>query len=249
MSYRIKRACNYMTLQEIMPICTKNYDGQRDDFGRFLSGENHPMKTLELREKSRISHKGQVPWTLGKAGTYHFSEQAKKNMSIAQKARPKHPNSINTLKLLAIKSKGIPLSENHKQNMSKSWNYDKHFTPIVKDKLKQARRKRVLPLKDTKPERIMQIALSLNGIEFEKHKAFNNGRGFYHQVDLFIEPNICIEVDGDYWHSLPKTILRDKEIDLNLNLLGYKVIRLSESDIKKDAYDLILKIMGYMMRR
>ena len=39
-------------------------------------------------------------------------------------------------------------------------------------------------------------------IEFQAQKNFNLGF-MRHDVDLFIEPNICIEGDGDFWHANP----------------------------------------------
>lgn len=66
---------------------------------------------------------------------------------------------------------------------------------------------------------------------------------FYHQVDIFIEPNICIEVDGDYWHRQPKILLRDVEVNHKLNLLGYNVIRIWEKDIKNNAQDCVSRII------
>ena len=53
-------------------------------------------------------------------------------------------------------------------------------------------------------------------------------------VDFFMEPNICFYVDGGYWHSLSKNrknYARDILQNMYLPLLGYKVYRMSESDI------------------
>lgn len=98
------------------------------------------------------------------------------------------------------------------------------------------------PYKDTKPERMMQIALALNGIKFEKHKAIKIGR-YYHQVDIFINPNICVEVDGVYWHLKPENIKRDLFVNQALNLLGYHVIRIRDRDILKNTQYCALNII------
>lgn len=55
-------------------------------------------------------------------------------------------------------------------------------------------------------------------------------------VDIFIEPNFCIECDGDYWHSLPKQQEKDKEFNLYCKANNYKLLRLSETFIKNN-YD------------
>jgi len=50
-------------------------------------------------------------------------------------------------------------------------------------------------------------------------------------VDFFIEPNICIECDGTYWHRNTKDA--DNEKDKTLISKGFKVIRFSENEIKE----------------
>ena len=44
-------------------------------------------------------------------------------------------------------------------------------------------------------------------IEFQEEKQFNLGFQ-YHRVDIFIEPNICLEADGDFIHRNPRPYLR-----------------------------------------
>ena len=55
-------------------------------------------------------------------------------------------------------------------------------------------------------ELIVQEYLSYVGIEFIEQKIINN-----HAVDIFINPDIIIECDGKYWHSLPIQKERDKK--------------------------------------
>ena len=81
-------------------------------------------------------------------------------------------------------------------------------TPEQKEKKSKWRAKQKIPKKDTKPEIILQGICKDEGIEFTTQKAiklqhydWHNIRR--HQVDLFIEPNICILSDGDYWHANP----------------------------------------------
>src|SRR5574337_583262 len=80
-------------------------------------------------------------------------------------------------------------------------------TEHTKEQMRKARSNQIFPKKDTKIEKMMQIALSLNGIKWTKQKLFENDQ-FYHRVDLFIEPNICVECDGDYWHKKPDVVNR-----------------------------------------
>lgn len=59
--------------------------------------------------------------------------------------------------------------------------------------------------------------------------------------DFFIEPNICLYADGDYWHKLENVIKRDKKINEDLEKKGYKVIRISGANIKKGIYPITLQ--------
>ena len=86
-----------------------------------------------------------------------------------------------------------------------------------------------------------------------------NGKGFYHQTDIFIEPNICIEVDGDYIHGHPKKYgpedilkkgkkakeiwARDNLVNHELNKLGYNVVRIWERDVISNAQENVENIM------
>lgn len=194
----------------------------RDEFGRFLKGENHPMKTPELKKKSSISHKE--------------SPSSRKGLPSPMKGK-KH--SLKTRKLMSLSAIG-------KNTWSKGRPSPLKGIPLKPDhiaKLKEKRRHRVFPKKDSKPERMMQIALALNGIKFEKHKPIIG------QPDIFIEPNICIFVDGDYPHANPKKYKPDDmiwskkasekwaydiQINNELSKLGYFIIRLWDSDIYKN---------------
>ena len=53
-------------------------------------------------------------------------------------------------------------------------------------------------------------------------------------ADFLVYPNIVIFADGDYWHSLPSAVSRDKIVNEQLNKNQYKVLRFSGSQIKKN---------------
>lgn len=44
----------------------------------------------------------------------------------------------------------------------------------------------------------------------------------------FVEEKIAVEYDGEYWHSLPKSISRDARKDKSLIKAGYSVVRVPE---------------------
>ena len=58
----------------------------------------------------------------------------------------------------------------------------------------------------------------------------------------FVEERLVVEYDGEYWHSLPKAIVRDARKDSRLILDGYSVLRVPERlhiDSPEAAIDLV----------
>ncbi len=62
-------------------------------------------------------------------------------------------------------------------------------------------------------------------------------------ADIFIQPDICIFADGDYWHTRPGKQEKDDEINKTLIENGYKVLRFWGSEIRDDLDKCILKIL------
>jgi G:T-mismatch repair DNA endonuclease (very short patch repair protein) len=134
-----------------------------------------------------------------------------------------------------MKRFGIPrrsLSESHKreetrrklsESMKRQWQNPKH-----KRYMSEVRLKEVFPRKDTSIEVALQNGLRKRGIVFETHKPI------YGQPDIFIEPNICVFADGDYWHSRPKARERDARVNRVLTEQGYKVLRFWEHEINSN---------------
>lgn len=84
---------------------------------------------------------------------------------------------------------------------------------------------------------IEELLKSLN-ITFESQKPIGK-----FIVDIYIPAKkLVIECDGDYWHSLPSAIKRDKAKDRYLSRLGYKIIRIPERIIKNDKRSCIALI-------
>jgi len=81
---------------------------------------------------------------------------------------------------------------------------------------------------DTDIEITIERWLEESKIGFQKQKQIEG----ISIPDFFIEPNICLYADGDYWHGLEKVKKRDKWINRQLKDRGYEVIRILGSDIK-----------------
>ena len=98
-----------------------------------------------------------------------------------------------------------------------------------------ARSKQKFPYRDTRPEILLQELCGDEGIKFLKHKNFRLGFS-NHQVDLFIEPNICIEVDGDWVHANPNPWVKRGRIQR-----GYKANKIMRPASKYNKIPLLAK--------
>jgi len=69
------------------------------------------------------------------------------------------------------------------------------------------------------------------GLEFEEQKKLCN----ITVADFFLpETKTAVYCDGDYWHSRPERILRDRRQEKVLTDNGYRFIRMKEKDINKN---------------
>jgi len=121
--------------------------------------------------------------------------------------------------------------------------------PKNREKLKQIRSNQVLPMKDSSIEVKLQEILQLYDIPFNKHKSFKMNDGSYHQVDLFIEPSICIEADGIHWHNFPHGTERDRVVNESLTQSGYIVLRFWEHEINSNIELCLGRMAAYIIFR
>lgn len=64
--------------------------------------------------------------------------------------------------------------------------------------------------------------------------------------DIYIEPNVVIYADGDYWHNRPDTKNRDQYVNRGLEKAGYKVFRFWEHEIKSDVSKCVQQVVDYI---
>lgn len=186
------------------------------------------------------------------------TKNTKEHNEKISKAKIGHFVSVEQRKKQSAKMKGkrlSPSTEFRKGHIPAS--KGKPMSLIRRNLQKLIRSGQIFPYRDSKPEKMMQIALALNGIKFIKHR--HDLRGY---PDIFIEPNICIFIDGDFWHANPnkygpETLIfknpiqvKAKEIwakdiknNTELTNNGYQVIRIWESEIKKDIQCSALNII------
>jgi len=93
---------------------------------------------------------------------------------------------------------------------------------------------------ETSIEKLVRLELIRLNESFQQEARFGRFR-----ADFFL-PNkkIIIECDGDYWHRDEKSKERDKRKDALLKELGYKIIRINESEIRKNISNLDILIVS-----
>jgi len=66
-------------------------------------------------------------------------------------------------------------------------------------------------------------------------------------VDFYLpKRNVVIEADGTYWHSIPERQKQDKAKDKYLASLGIKVIRITDKEINKNAYQAVTESLAVL---
>ena len=152
----------------------------------------------------------------------------------------KRPEVLEKLKLARIKRKqeGRYISTEQSRYKNKIAQIELMKNPENRDLRRQARLKQVFPTKDSSIEVKLQQKLRENNIKFITHKMVLG------QPDIFIEPNICIFADGNYWHNLPNAQEKDKKVTEELQKQGYMVLRFWEHEINNNPDECINKIKG-----
>ena len=142
-----------------------------------------------------------------------------------------------------------------------------HRSDATKKLLREARlRQDPMNFRETVGEKIMKQILKNLGIKFEKQKSMRSDPVCI--TDFYVNPKMCIFVDGDYWHCNPNDYVRkkklcpgfkpndqisgkkyakdkwarDKKITYVLRKKGYRVIRFWESELENYREKCIQKL-------
>jgi G:T-mismatch repair DNA endonuclease (very short patch repair protein) len=180
--------------------------------------------------------KGILPWNKGTKGIMKawnkgklLSEEHKKKVSISTKKAMKNPEILKKIQKTQF-SKGIV-----------PWNKGKVqvYSNETINKIRNARLKQIFPKLNTNIERILFDILKKLEINAKKQIPILR----ICQSDAFIEPNIVLFADGDYWHCNPKfypkpktqaqikNIIKDKVQNNRLIKNGFIVKRFWEHDL------------------
>lgn len=188
--------------------------------------ESELLKSSERSNKIKEKRKNQV-----------ITEETKQKISLALKEKYKRGE-------ITIPFKGKKMTEEQRKKLSqalkglaKSDEFKQKVSVTLKELYKSGKR-HVIWVPETKPEKIFRGLLEELNISFTPQKKI------YGTPDFFIEPNVCIFVDGDYWHSSEKSMKRDEEVDYYLIDSGFKVIRFKEKDILKNINKIKEKIVN-----
>lgn len=185
----------------------------------------HNNKTMESKQRLSIfakeRYKKEDVWNKGRKMSQEFKDKISNYMKTDK--NPSHRQEIR--QKISKTKKGRPLSESHLINMRIGCKKPERIA-----KLKLARVNQKMPLRDTIIEKRIQRILDNHNIRYETHKAI------FGQPDIFIEPNICIFIDGCYWHRCPIHYpnSKHKNNDDRTNELkrkGYHVLRIWEHNL------------------
>jgi DNA mismatch endonuclease (patch repair protein) len=230
-------------------------------------GEKNPfygMKhTDETRKKISEKMKGKPNYWKGKKRG-PMSEEIKRKIGSFFKGKPKSLESNMKNSNSHLGEKNCFYGKKHdakaKIKMSEKGKGRKHTKEWI-EASKVRRLKIIIPLKDTKPEKMLQEELKKRGYIYEKHYPIKG------QPDIaFPDKKIAIFADGDYHHGNPdkykstdkiccgKYIAEekwsmDKRVTEILQNQGWLVLRYWESEIKASVENVVDEIEDILLVR
>ena len=159
-------------------------------------------------------------------------EETKDRVKKANKANQEIWNNLNEEERLE-KMKRIGIFKGHKK-----W----YNSLSDKEKMEYTlKRVRAVPKQErTSIEIITKEKLDELNVEYIEQKRI----GVY-QLDFFLPSyNLDLECDGDYWHSKPEVVKRDKVRDKFMKNKGYNVARMTGTEIRENIDEKLNKILS-----
>jgi DNA mismatch endonuclease (patch repair protein) len=140
------------------------------------------------------------------------------------------------------------------------------FVGLMPSSALSSRVKRANVSCNTRHEVLLQKALTALGLHFAKNVTSVPGRPDI----LFRNSRVAVFCDGDFWHGrkwnalqkklaagtnaeywrakIARNIRRDKQVTRLLTRAGWRVVRIWESDIKKDTHGVALELQRLLGR-
>lgn len=204
--------------------------------GRVLTEEHRRKIGNALRGRQRtdearrnISVGARRRWSKRNSEERQPSKETKLKISLGLKRHMKKLDFQEKKKWVAAANKarqGCHHSEESRQKMREAHaGYKSYY------RQRATERNRLASLdRPTLIEKILYLELQKRDISFEPQYII----GRYRVDAAILEPKIIIEVDGDYWHSLPMAKENDAIRDKELREQGWLVFRFSEDLVKTD---------------
>ena len=194
------------------------------------------VMSKEHAESIGKSNKGKTSWNKGltKESDKRVAKQTD-NANKNRKPRENYRHSQQTIKKISEATQGrVP------------WNVGITHTPETIKKI-------VTHRSNNKLEELVASLLEVNNIDY-KHQFFLSRGGSNKSFDFYIKSkNLLVEIDGDYWHGGPgcdkhfykvdEVIENDRVKDKMAIDNGFDIVRIWESEIKKDE-NIILERIG-----
>lgn len=214
------------------------------------SGENNPMFGISPQNKGKTGLYKHTPERLLKIKEARKNQKniAANNPEIGKKISAKLKGK--SYEELYGKEKAAEIRAKRRAFIEKQYKSGTKNLGFPKDgSMKEARKKQIFPLKDTKIEVKIQNFVKQLGLEFFTHQYIDIKYGYQSDILIPVQPGITqktvLEVDGVYWHGntdiydykkmplhIKEQIPLDFERTAQLEEAGFKVLRLWEHEIK-----------------
>jgi DNA mismatch endonuclease (patch repair protein) len=208
-----------------------------------LIGHIVNKKTRRKISEAQMGNKNHMYGRRGKDCPRYGSKQSKECKRLISISKMGHKYNLGRICSLKTRMKIAKANKGHK------------LTKEQKEKQRIGLSKNPTFRKNNKIERMVQEELRVRKIKFKTHIPLIG------QPDIFIDPNICIFIDGNLYHAnphiyksntvVPKINMKakekwkyDKSVTRRLQYRDYIVLRFWETDIKKD-----IKLIGSKIER
>ena len=117
---------------------------------------------------------------------------------------------------------------------------------VMEDYRIQVKRLHYSMPRETSIETMLYQELERRGVTYVRQSVID---GLWVVDALIPGARVCIECDGEYWHSQPEMMKRDEKKDRYLRSRGYKVVRFPEAAIHADVHACVQRIVDLLISR
>lgn len=144
---------------------------------------------------------------------------------------------------VALARTGVPLSPQHRENIRCALK-GKPKSIEHREKLRQSVLKQK-PTWRTSIEKILESSFEELGLEFECNVSIF---GRFKPDFVFHSAKLIVEADGEYWHSLPDKVERDKLLDKIAFEQGWTVFHFPGTRIHEDLESCLVQVCNFLRR-